>query len=105
MRAKFFYKLNGLSILGRMARPRGDVREAEFSEKRSDVALAIIDAEPFGDDALEVNTPPTDDPIDFSVGAYFDDPGEFAFWAADRRATGPLAQLSRSPSGPAALNR
>ena len=32
-----------------MTRSRGDVREAKFPEKRSDVALAIIDAEPFGD--------------------------------------------------------
>lgn len=78
-----------------MTRPRGDVREAEFSEKRSDVALAIFDAELLSDDALEINAPPTDDPVDFSVGTPFDDLGEVGFLRcrkAWRRPTRPVVQ-------------
>jgi hypothetical protein len=46
------------------------------------------------DDALEVNTPPTDDPIDFSVGAYFDDPGELRLGCrqARHRPTRPIVE-------------
>ena len=80
-----------------MARPRGDVREAEFPEKRSDVALAIIDAEPFGDDALEVDTPPTDDPIDIFVGARFDAPGEFCFLGCRQPRRRPACPIVEKP--------
>lgn len=75
----FFISFDRLGILGRMTRPRRDVREAEFSEKRSHVALAIINAEPLSNDALKINAPPTDHPVDFPVRAWFDDPGEFGF--------------------------
>jgi hypothetical protein len=73
MKAKVFISCNRLGILGRMVWPRRDMREAEFAKKRPYIALAIIDAEPLGNDLLEINTPPTNDPVSFSVGAYFDD--------------------------------
>ena len=80
-----------------MTRSRGDVREAKFPEKRSDVALAIIDAEPFGDDVLEVNTTPTNDPFDFSVGAHFDNPGELRFLGCRQARRRPACPIVEKP--------
>ena len=39
-----------------------DVGEAEFLEELSDIARMKVDAEPLGDDTLEVNAPPARDP-------------------------------------------
>jgi hypothetical protein len=59
-----------------MPRPRADVGEAELLQKRPDVARMKVDAEPLGDDPLEVDPPPAHDAIDLTIRAALDDPGE-----------------------------
>jgi hypothetical protein len=46
-------------------------------EERSDIALVIVDAETFVDDALEIDAPPSHDAVDLPVRARFDDGGQF----------------------------
>src|ERR1700729_3941682 len=58
-----FESLDGPLVLSRMTGPRTDVGEAEFLEELSDIAWMKVDAEPLGDDTLEVNAPPARDPI------------------------------------------
>ena len=59
-----------------MARPRADVGEAELLQKLSDVALVIVDAEPLGDDALEVDPSPAHDAVLLAIRPGLDDRGE-----------------------------
>ena len=51
----FFKRLDDPLVLRRMTRPRADVGEAELLQKLADIALVKVDAEPLGDDALEVD--------------------------------------------------
>src|SRR6202167_3304345 len=53
-----------------MPRPGADVREAKLLQKLSDIARMKVDAEPFGNDALEIDAPPPDDAIFFTVRAH-----------------------------------
>jgi hypothetical protein len=39
------------------------VREAELVQKYADIARMKVDAEPLGDDPLEVDPPPAHDPV------------------------------------------
>jgi hypothetical protein len=55
-----------------------------------------VDAEPLGDDALEVDAPPAHNAVDLAIGARC---------SSDRRGFGPSVQLSNRPSGPEALKR
>jgi hypothetical protein len=50
-----------------MTRPSADVREAELLQKLSDIARMKVDAEPFGNDTLEIEAPPPDDAIFLTV--------------------------------------
>ena len=52
-----------------MTRPGADVGEAELLQKLSDIAGMKVDAEPLGDDALEIDAPPPDDAIFLTVRA------------------------------------
>src|ERR1017187_6815713 len=99
-RQSFFISFDRLGILSWMTWPRRDVREAEFSEKRSHVALAIINAEPLSNDGLKINAPPTDHPVDFPVGAWFDDPGELGFLRCGKSRHRPTRPLIRQPIWP-----
>ena len=56
-----------------MTRPGADVRKAELLEKLSDIAFVERDAEPLGDDPLEIDPPPPDDAIFLTVRASLDD--------------------------------
>jgi hypothetical protein len=60
-------------VLSQMARPRADVGEAEFPQKLSDMARMKVDAEPLGDDALEVVPTPAHDPVLLTIRAGLDD--------------------------------
>ena len=73
MRGKFFKRLDDPLVLGGMPRPCADVRKAELLEKLSDVALVERDAEPLGDDALEVHSTPTYDAVYLSIRSGLDD--------------------------------
>jgi hypothetical protein len=79
--------------------------KAQLLEQRSDIALVIVDAETLMDDALEIDASPSHDAVGLPVWARFDDGGRSVLWLSDRRGAGLLAQASRSPSGPALLNR
>jgi hypothetical protein len=50
-----------------MTRPSADVREAELLQKLSDIARMKVDAEPFGNDTLEIEAPPPDEAIFLTV--------------------------------------
>ena len=52
-----------------MTRPGADVREAKLLQELSDIARMKVDAEPFGNDTLEIDAPPPDDAIFFTVRA------------------------------------
>ena len=54
-----------------MTRPGADMREAELLQKLSDIARMKVDAEPLGDDVLEVDTPPAHNAVLFPIGACF----------------------------------
>ena len=56
-----------------MARPSADVGEAELLQQLSDIALVKVDAEPLGDDALEVDPPPAHDAVFLAIRASLDD--------------------------------
>ena len=53
-----------------MKGPRTDVGEAEF---RPDTARMKVDAEPIGDDALEVDPTPAHDAVDLTIRTRLDD--------------------------------
>ena len=59
-----------------MPRPGADRREAELLQKLSDIARMKVDAEPFGDDALEVDPPPANDAVLRTIRSDLDDPRE-----------------------------
>ena len=50
-----------------MTGPRTDMGEAEFLQEFPDIARMKVDAEPLGDDTLEVNAPPAHDAILLTV--------------------------------------
>src|ERR1700677_2238298 len=56
-----------------MTRPGAHVREAKLLQELSDIARMKIDAEPFGNDTLEIDAPPPDDAVDFTIRAGLDD--------------------------------
>src|ERR1700733_3108282 len=50
----------------------------KFLEELSDIARMKVDAEPLGDDALEVEPPPAHDPVLLTIRAGLDDLGELS---------------------------
>ena len=56
-----------------MTRPGADVREAKLLQELSDIARMKVDAEPFGNDTLEIDAPPPDDAIFLPVRAGLND--------------------------------
>ena len=56
VRGKFFASLDDRLVLGGVARPRADVGKAELVEKLPGIAVAIVDAEPRGDDAPKIGS-------------------------------------------------
>src|SRR5215211_688426 len=75
-RRSFFKSRYGLLVLGRMARTRADVREAELLEDLADRALVVSDAEALGHDLLQVHPAPAHDSMDGALRAGFNDLGE-----------------------------
>ena len=56
-----------------MTGPCAHMREAELLEKLSDIARVKVDAEPLGDDALEVDPPPAHDAVLLTIRPGLDD--------------------------------
>jgi hypothetical protein len=56
-----------------MPRPGADVREAKLLQELSDIARMKVDAEPFGNDTLEIDAPPPHDAIFLTVRASLHD--------------------------------
>jgi hypothetical protein len=56
-----------------MARSCADVGEAGLLQKRTDIALMEVDAEPLGDDTLKIGTPPAHDAVFLALWASLDD--------------------------------
>src|SRR5271165_4943182 len=72
----FFICFDNPLVLSRMARPRANVRKAEFLEKLADIAGVVVDAEALGDDPLEIDPSPAHHAVDFPIRTRLDDPGE-----------------------------
>ena len=64
--------------MGGVARPRADVGKAELLEKLPDIARVIVDADPLGDDTLEIDPAPAHDAVDFPVRTRLADHGELS---------------------------
>jgi hypothetical protein len=60
-----------------MSWARTDVGEAKFLEERTDISLAIVNAEALLDDPLEIDPPPANDAILLAVGSCLDDSSQF----------------------------
>src|ERR1700677_2756166 len=56
-----------------MTRPRIDVGEAKLLEEFSDITGMKVDAEPLGDDTLEVEPTPAHDAVDLKIRPRLDD--------------------------------
>ncbi len=67
-----FESLDDPLVLSRMKGPRTDMGEAKLLQKLSDIAGMKLDAEPLGDDALEVDPPPAHDAVDPTIRAGLD---------------------------------
>src|SRR5215210_5052936 len=87
-RRSFFKSRHGLLVLGRMARTRADVREAELLEDLADRALVVSDAEALGHDLLQVHPAPAHDSMHGALRAGFNDLGELRPAAPPRGAAG-----------------
>ena len=61
-----------------MTGPRADMREAELVQKFADIARMEVDAEPLGDDPLEIDPPPAHNAIPLAIRASLDDLRELA---------------------------
>ena len=83
-----------------MTRPGADVREAKLLQEFSDIARMKVDAEPFGNDTLEIDAPPPDNAIFLTVRAGLNDLRKLSQLFFDRRGLGPSVRLSMRPSGP-----
>ena len=70
---KFFERFYDLTVLCGMSWARTDVGEAKFLEKRSDISLAIVNAEALLDDPLEIDPSPANDRILLAVGPGLND--------------------------------
>src|ERR1700727_482464 len=68
-----FESLDGPLVLSWMTGPRTDVGEAEFLEELSDITRMKVDAEPLGDDALEVEPTPAHDAVLLTIRTRLDD--------------------------------
>ena len=60
-----------------MSGTRTDVGETKLLKKRTDVSLAIVNAEPLFDDPLKIDLPPANDAILLAVGSCLDDSSQF----------------------------
>jgi hypothetical protein len=69
----FFERLDDPLILRRMARSCADMGEADLLQKRPDIALVEVDAEPLGDDTLKIDTPPAHDAVFLALRASLED--------------------------------
>lgn len=65
----FFERLDHAHVLGRVARPRADVSEANLLQQFADRALVVVDAEALDDDLLQVDATPAHDAMNGAVGA------------------------------------
>ena len=88
-----------------MTRPGADVREAKLLQELSDIARMKVDAEPFGNDTLEIDAPPPDDAIFLTVRAGLHDLRKLSQLFRRKARLGPSVGLSMRPSGPEALKR
>src|SRR6516165_9288404 len=80
-----------------MTGPCAHVREAELVQKFADIPRMKVDAEPLGDDPLEVDPPPAHDTVPLAIRTGLDDPGELSqllFRQAGLGARGPVVDES-----------
>ncbi len=76
-REVFFKRRNRRGVLAGMQRAGAHVGEAELLEKRADMALVILDAEPLLDDALKIYSAPANDAVLLRVRTGLNDLGKF----------------------------
>src|SRR5271170_1021023 len=106
-RGKFFKCLDDPPVLGRVARPGAYVGKAELLEKLANVTFVIVDAEPLGDDALEVDPSPAHDAVLLAIRTYLDDGRELDQLLSRQARLGtlrPIVDEPFRPSGVEAMN-
>jgi hypothetical protein len=101
----FFERLDDPLILRRMARSCADVGEADLLQKRPDIALVEVDAEPLGDDALEIDTPPAHDAVFLALRASLDDLRKLGHLLGRKPGLRAFRPVIEKPPGPEALKR
>ena len=83
-----------------MSWARTDVGEAKFLEKRSDISLAIVNAEALLDDPLEIDPSPANDRILRAVGPGLNDSSQVRqLFRAQSWFNAPRMDVAQ-PSGP-----
>src|SRR5690606_37612170 len=73
----FFKRRHRRSVLTGVPRAGAHVREAKLLEKRTHMALVILDPEPLLDNPLKVDPAPANHPVHVRVGTSLDDLGKF----------------------------
>jgi hypothetical protein len=81
------------------------VGETKLIEELPDIARVKVDAEPLGDDTLEVEPTPAHDAVDLTIQASLDDLRKLSPSLRRKARLGTSVQLSMGPSGPDALKR
>ena len=100
MRRSFFKRLDDPLVLSRVTRPGADVREAKLLQQLSDITLMELDAEPLGDDALEVDAPPPHHAVLLTIRAGLDDGRELDQMLRRQARLGPLCPVVDEPLRP-----
>ena len=84
-----------------MTGPRTDVGEAKLLEEFSDITWMKVDAEPLGDDTLEVEPTPAHDAVDLTIRTRLDDLRELSQLLRRKARLGTLRPVvDKGPPGP-----
>lgn len=90
-----FERLDDPRVLRRMPGPGADVGEAKLLQELSDIALVEVDAEPLGNDPLEIDPTPAHDAVLLAVRTGLDDlrqPGQLLVGEARLGTFGPVVE-------------
>ena len=88
-----------------MAGTSADIRKAQLMQHLAHMALMVGDAEPFFNDPLEINAPPTNHAVSLRISAGFNDLRKLRSLRLVQLALGASPWRLIRPSGPSALKR
>ena len=102
---RFFERFDDPLVLSRMTGPGAHVGEAEFLEELSDIARMKVDAEPLGDDPLEIDPSLAHDAVLFTIRPGLDDLRKLRLLLRRQARLGTRRPILDEALGPAALKR